>query len=147
MSDLWVDLFAPLTIVKLGWSIMALITLVECVRVWRPLYRVEIIANAEHDDAGLLAWIGVPVKIAAGLATIAALNLLAGLVSLAIPPPIPQPAIPGSWTPLLALCIPILFILAAVVTLILATILRAGYKRVVATAGLPVKAADLIERL
>lgn len=148
MNDLWVDLLAPLTIVKLGWCVMAIITLIKCLGVWRPLYRVSIIAEAESTDEGLLSWIKVPVKIATGLAAIAALNLLAGLISLTIPPPDPQTALPGSWTQLLALAIPILLTLGAAIKIWLASTLRSSYKRVIATAnGLPDKAAHLVESL
>lgn len=148
MNDLWVNLLAPLTIVKLGWCIMALITLVECIRVWRPLYKVSVIAQAESNDAGLLSWIRVPVKIAVGLATIATLNLLAGMVSLTFPPPPEPTTLRDSWTQLMALVIPITFMLSAGVKIWLAATLRSSYKIVISTSsGLPVKAARLVESL
>lgn len=128
-----IDLLEPLTLVKLGWTFMALITFVVCLFVWRPLHKVSVIAHTEHNDPGLLAWVDVPLKIAAGLAAIAALNLLAGLVSLALPPPPPQPALPDVWAQLLTLVIPCLLILVAGVVLVLATILHASYKRVITT--------------
>lgn len=148
MTDLWVNLLSPLTIGKLGWCGMALITLVECVRVWRPLYRIAIIARTESQDEGLLVWVKVPAKIAGGLAAVAALNLLAGMISLTFPPPPTQSALADSWTQLMALSIPVAFILSAAIKMWIASALRHGYKKVVTTsAGLPEKAAALVESL
>lgn len=148
MNGLWVNLFAPLTLVKLGWCIMALITLIECVRVWRPLYKVSVIAQAESHDVALLTWLRVPVRVASGLAMIAALNLTAGLISLSLAPPTVVAADFSSWDDLLPLAVPLTFIISAVVKMWIASTLRTSYKRVVATSNsLPEKAANLVESL
>lgn len=144
----WIDLLSPLTFVKLGWCIMALITLIECIRVWRPLYRIALIARVESKDEGLLVWVKVPAKIAGGLAVVALLNMLAGMVSLTFPPPTTQAALPDTWTQLLALSVPAAFIVSAAVKMWMASALRNGYKKVVSTtAGLPDRAARLVESL
>lgn len=148
MNTLWVNLFAPLTLVKLAWCLMSAYSLIECVRVWHPLYKVSVIAQAESEDLGLLSWIKVPVKIATGLATIAALNLLAGLVSLTFVPPTSQASLPDDWTEFLAFVVPVTFIISALVKNWLARTLRTSYKQVIATsAPLPEKAAHLVESL
>lgn len=149
MNDtFWINLLSPLTFFKLAWCIMALITLVECIRVWRPLYRIALIARAESKDEGLLVWVKVPAKIAGGLAAVALLNLLAGIVSLTFPPPTTQAALPDTWTQLMALSIPIAFIISAAVKMWMAASLRTGYKKVITTtAALPEKAAQLVESL
>jgi hypothetical protein len=148
VNGLWVNLLAPLTIVKLGWCVMATITLIECLRVYRPLYRVSIIAQAESLDDGLLTWLKVPVKIALGLAGVAGLNLLAGLVSMTLQPPAVQPTLPDSWEQLVPLLIPIFFIVSAMVKMWIASVLRKGYKKVVTGATtLPEKAVALVESL
>lgn len=152
MNELWINLLAPLTIVKLGWCIMATITLVECLRVYRPLYRVYIIAQVEYANNEsadtLIAWLKVPVKIAQGLAGVAILNLLAGIVSLTLQPPTVQPTLPDSWEQLVPLLIPIFFILSAAVKMWLASVLRKGYKKVVTgSTALPQKAVAVVESL
>lgn len=148
MNTLWVNLFAPLTLTKLAWCLMSAYSLVQCISVWRPLYKVSVIAQAESTDEGLLAWIKVPVKIAVGLAVITALNLLAGLVSLTFQPPTSQASLPDDWSEFLAFVIPVTFIISALVKNWLARTLRTSYKQVIATsAPLPEKAAQLVESL
>lgn len=148
MNTLWVNLFSPRTLVGLAWCAMSLYSLIQCMSVWRPLYKVSVIAQAESTDVGLLTWIKVPVKIATGLATIAALNLFAGVVWLTFQPSSGQAPFLDDWREFLAFIVPVTFIISAVVKNWLARTLRQSFKVVIATANpLPDEAARLVESL
>lgn len=129
MHDPWLP---PLIItVKVIWCLMAALTLVECIRVWLPMRYAARVSVRRTSDPILRAWLWVPVRVAGGLAAVAALNLAAGLVVLSTPL---RPEVwlgLGGWPAWASVAVPTLFIASALVKLYVASNLHKGYRRVV----------------